>query len=113
MDKYPTAIAPILHSLAQSAPQQASDLRARGVPTWWKGLEATLALLGGLADDIRDRMEEDEMEGKGKSIELGWVFESVIPGLLDQSGELLNLFSCFAVAVEDSRFGKGFTRRKA
>lgn len=87
MDKYPTAVAQILHTLAQSAPQEASQLRANGMPTWWKGLEATLALLGGLADDIRDRMEEDEMEGKGKSIELGWVFESVIPGLLDQSGK--------------------------
>jgi hypothetical protein len=85
MDKYPRVVARFLHALTQSAPQEASKNRIHNVPDWWKGLEAALALLGGLADDIRDVMEEEE-GGDEKSIQLGWVFESVIPGLLDQSG---------------------------
>lgn len=92
MDKYPRAVAHLLQAVMQSAPQEASSLKSQGVPEWWKGLEAALALLGGLADDIRDLIEDEEGGGAGagaggKSIELGWVFEQVVPGLLDQSGE--------------------------
>ena len=53
----------------------------------WKPLEAALALLGGLSDDIRDRLETEQEEGVSRSIDLGYLFDQVIPGLLDQSGQ--------------------------
>jgi hypothetical protein len=50
----------------------------------WKPLEAALALLGGLSEDVRDLLE-DEADSPEHSIELASMFEQVIPSLLDQS----------------------------
>lgn len=53
----------------------------------WKPLEAILATLGGLSDDIRDRLESESDAGESQSIDLGSLFDQVIPSLLDQSGK--------------------------
>lgn len=54
----------------------------------WKPLEAVLATLGGLSDDIRDRLDSERESGEAASIDLGYLFDQVIPRLLDQSGKL-------------------------
>lgn len=45
-------------------------------------------MIGGLSDDIRDRLESEQESGETPSIDLGFLFDQVIPGLLDQSGKL-------------------------
>jgi hypothetical protein len=45
-------------------------------------------MIGGLSDDIRDHLESETEAGKSPSIDLGYLFDQVIPGLLDQSGKL-------------------------
>lgn len=50
-----------------------------------------LALIGGLSDDIRDQLDSAESAGSPPAIDLAYLFDQVIPGLLDQSGMLGNL----------------------
>lgn len=51
----------------------------------WKPLEAALALLGGVSDDVRDLLETKGSEASAP-IDIQFLFDQVIPGLLDQSG---------------------------
>lgn len=99
MDKYRRPVARILHEHVQRTVQQSAG--SRNVMEWcvcrvpelmsrWKPLEAALALLGGLSEDVRDLLE-DEADSAEKSIELALLFEQVIPALLDQSGMLSSL----------------------
>jgi hypothetical protein len=53
----------------------------------WKPLEAVLALLGGISDDIRGLLEDDEDKGRPRTVDIPALLDSVIPGLLDQVGE--------------------------
>lgn len=63
-------------------------LRAGGSPDWWKPLEAALALIGGVADDIRNILDEDVEKGSEKSFDVQYLFDQVVPGLLNQTGGL-------------------------
>jgi hypothetical protein len=62
--------------------------RAGGNPDWWKPLEAALALIGGVADDIRNILDEDVEKGSEKSFDVQYLFDQVVPGLLNQTGGL-------------------------
>lgn len=44
-----------------------------------------LALLGGIADDVRNVLEDDEMSQRSPSIDLGHLFDQVVPGLLNSA----------------------------
>ncbi|KAI9638767.1 armadillo-type protein [Dioszegia hungarica] len=85
MDKYPRPIALLLQSQTQQIVSESAQLRQQGVLEWWKPLEAVLATLGGLSDDIRDRLDSERESGEAASIDLGYLFDQVIPRLLDQS----------------------------
>lgn len=84
IDRYSQPIAATINDdLIPQRLQRSSDARAQGDPDWWKPLESMLALLGGLADDIRGLLED----AKGlPPIQLDRLFDQVIPGLLDSSG---------------------------
>lgn len=42
-----------------------------------------MALLGGIGDDVRNVLEEDEMSNRTPTINLGSLFDQVVPGLLN------------------------------
>jgi hypothetical protein len=48
-------------------------------------LEAILALLGGIADDVRNVLDDDSASHRPPSIDLASLFDNVIPGLLNSS----------------------------
>jgi hypothetical protein len=50
-------------------------------------LEAVLALLGGIADDIRELAQQDESQGRPKILDIQSLFDGFIPGLLSQTGQ--------------------------
>ncbi len=51
----------------------------------WKPLEAILAALGGVSDDVRNLLEDDETAHRPPSIDIQYLFDNVIPGLLGAS----------------------------
>ena len=53
----------------------------------WKPLEGALALLGGVADDLRSVLEKDITEHRPVSFEIRHLFDQVIPGLLALTGK--------------------------
>lgn len=44
-------------------------------------------MLGGISDDIRNALEEDLGKKRSPTIDVSYLFDQVIPGLLGQSGE--------------------------
>jgi hypothetical protein len=66
---------------------ESATARQAGDPDWWKPLEGLLALIGGIADDVRGLVEEDAEKGQTKSFDVQEVFDRVVPGLLDLTGE--------------------------
>jgi hypothetical protein len=54
---------------------------------WWKPLEASLALVGGVSEVLLDTLEEEESMGlTQKSFDLGFIFDKIIPGFLGAQG---------------------------
>jgi hypothetical protein len=52
----------------------------------WKSLEAAMATLEAMSDDITALCEDDGKAGVPPIVNLGFMFDSVIPSLLNQSG---------------------------
>lgn len=50
-------------------------------------MESALSLVGGVSDDLREILEEDEAGGKTPTFDVQYLFDQVIPGLLQQAGE--------------------------
>ena len=53
----------------------------------WKGLEASLACVGGVSEVLLEILEEEETQGGKKSFDLGFLFDEVIPKFLAAQGE--------------------------
>lgn len=60
----------------------------------WKGLEASLACVGGVSEVLLEILEEEETQGGKKSFDLGFLFDEVIPKFLAAQGESCSLFCC-------------------
>ncbi|KAK1923454.1 armadillo-type protein [Papiliotrema laurentii] len=83
-DKWPRPVALLLQDLttqhiASSASSRGSD------PDWWKPLEASLACLGAVGDDVRNLLEDDADNHRPASINVNYLFDEVIPNLLNSS----------------------------
>lgn len=85
IDKYPTAVTRALHEETRKRVEESAAERARGNIDWWKPLEATLSLLGGIADDLRNGLEADEQKCRPPSFDLQYLFNQVLPTILEQS----------------------------
>ena len=84
IDKWPKGVAQILQALTQQRIQQSSSQKQSGNPDWWKPMESALAVVGAVSDDLRMLLEDEEDK---PSYDLGYLFDSVVPGLLTQNGE--------------------------
>ncbi|ORY34633.1 armadillo-type protein [Naematelia encephala] len=87
IDKFPRPVAEALQALTLRRVEESAQARQAGQADWWKPLEAVLALLGGIADDIRNLLEENKAAQRPKSFDVQYLFDNVIPGLLDRSGD--------------------------
>ncbi|WWC92624.1 uncharacterized protein L201_007583 [Kwoniella dendrophila CBS 6074] len=85
MDKWRQPVTSILQSKVQQRVQESAGARSSGNPDWWKPLESALSLVGGVSDDLRDILDDDEADGKQPSFDVQFLFDQVIPGLLSQS----------------------------
>nr|XP_019009559.1 uncharacterized protein I206_06208 [Kwoniella pini CBS 10737]OCF48340.1 hypothetical protein I206_06208 [Kwoniella pini CBS 10737] len=85
MDKWSKPVTLILQSKVQEKIQHSAQLKASGNADWWKPLESALSLVGGVSDDLREILEEDEAGGKTPTFDVRYLFDQVIPGLLQQA----------------------------
>ncbi|GFZ49805.1 hypothetical protein JCM24511_07208 [Saitozyma sp. JCM 24511] len=112
IDKYPRPTITILQAETQRIVSDSPALRAGGSPDWWKPLEAALALIGGVADDIRNILDEDVEKGSEKSFDVQYLFDQVVPGLLNQTetpflqGRAFVFASQFATLLPDALAGQ-------
>nr|XP_019043733.1 hypothetical protein I302_08314 [Kwoniella bestiolae CBS 10118]OCF22663.1 hypothetical protein I302_08314 [Kwoniella bestiolae CBS 10118] len=112
MDKWPHPVTSILQSRVQHKVHDSAGARSSGNPDWWKPLESALSLIGGVSDDLRNILEDDEADGKTPSFDVQFLFDQVIPGLLSQSetpflqGRAFVFASQFASLLSDSLAGQ-------
>ncbi|KAK8849809.1 hypothetical protein IAR55_005145 [Kwoniella newhampshirensis] len=85
MDKWPRPVATILQALTQCRVSESAAAKQTGNSDWWKPLESCLSLLGGISDDVRNVLEDDEAARRSPSLDVQFLFDRVIPGLLGQS----------------------------
>ncbi|OCF34393.1 hypothetical protein I316_03907 [Kwoniella heveanensis BCC8398] len=85
MDKWPQPVAFVLQERVQRKVQESAELKSAGGSDWWKLLESALALIGGVSDDLRNVLDEDEAAARAPSFDVQYLFDQVIPGLLGQS----------------------------
>ncbi|WVQ75750.1 hypothetical protein IAR50_005381 [Cryptococcus sp. DSM 104548] len=85
IDKWTRPVASVLQKIIEDKVQNAASARQSGSPDWWKPLESVLALIGGIADDVRDILEDDQEQRRSPAIDIGFLFDNVIPGLLGQN----------------------------
>ncbi|ODN87698.1 hypothetical protein L198_06924 [Cryptococcus wingfieldii CBS 7118] len=85
IDKWTRPVASVLQKIVEEKVQDAASAKQSGSIDWWKPLESVLALIGGIADDVRDMLEEDQEEKRPPAINIGFLFDNVIPGLLGQN----------------------------
>lgn len=77
--------------------------RQGGDPEWWRPLEASLALLGAVADDIRAVLEEDAKHRRTPTFDLPYLFDHLVPGLLDSTGRSVSLDRRYRKLSRDRR----------
>lgn len=85
IDKFTLPVARVLNELAKRRVQESAGQRQTGDRDWWKPLESILGLLGGVADDLNNLLEEDKAAGRAPTLDLPFFFDQVIPGLLTQT----------------------------
>lgn len=68
---------------------ESAAAHSSGNADWWKPLETMLGLLGGIADDLTNLLEEDKSDNRQATFDLGYFFDQVIPSLLVQTGKCL------------------------
>ncbi|WVR07905.1 hypothetical protein IAU60_004948 [Kwoniella sp. DSM 27419] len=85
MDKWPQPVAAILQEKVAAKVQASAGLRSSGGSDWWKPLESALALIGGISDDLRNILDDDEAAARQPSFDVQYLFDQVIPGLLGHS----------------------------
>ncbi|ORX37597.1 armadillo-type protein [Kockovaella imperatae] len=76
-DKWSGTVSQLLEKATKDRVEQSVHLRTRNDPDWWKPVQASLAIIGGLSDDIRELRQG--------SFDLAYLFNQVIPGLLQQN----------------------------
>ncbi|WWD20442.1 hypothetical protein CI109_104918 [Kwoniella shandongensis] len=112
MDKWPRPVATILQSLTQQRVAESAAAKQTGDADWWKPLESVLSLLGGISDDVRNVIEDDEGARRPPSFDVQFLFDQVIPGLLSQSetpflqGRAFVFASHYAALLSDSMAGQ-------
>ncbi|OCF78060.1 hypothetical protein I204_02066 [Kwoniella mangroviensis CBS 8886] len=112
MDKWSHPVTSILQSRVQQKVQESAGARSSGNPDWWKPLESALSLIGGVSDDLREILEDDEAAGKAQSFNVQFLFDEVVPGLLSQSetpflqGRAFVFASQFASLLSDALAGQ-------
>ena len=88
-----------MHTLADADPR-------------WKPLEAILALLGAVSDDISNILEDDARAKRPPTIDVQYLFDNIIPGVLDQAstpflqGRAFVFASNFASALSPALAGQ-------
>ncbi|WWC66093.1 uncharacterized protein I303_108715 [Kwoniella dejecticola CBS 10117] len=85
MDKWARPLNSILQTKVEQKVQESADLKSSGNIDWWKPLESVLSLIGGVSDDLREIIAEEEAGGGSPTFDLQYLFDQVIPGLLQQS----------------------------
>ncbi|WVQ84827.1 hypothetical protein IAT38_006984 [Cryptococcus sp. DSM 104549] len=85
IDKWGTGVAEILQRAVQAKIAESASAKQTGNQDWWKPLESVLALLGGIADDVRNVLEGDATAHRPPSFDVKFLFDHVIPDLLGQS----------------------------
>ncbi|WRT69867.1 uncharacterized protein IL334_006858 [Kwoniella shivajii] len=85
MDKWSRPVTTILQSRVEQKVQESAGARSSGNPDWWKPLESVLSLIGGVSDDLRNILEDDEGAKRAPSFDVQHLFDQVIPGLLSQT----------------------------
>lgn len=87
LEKYPRPSARVLQSAVQWRIGASEIEQKRGDVDWWKGLEASLACVGGVSEPLLELLETEETKGGKKSFDLGFLFDRVIPKFLGAQGE--------------------------
>ncbi|OWZ73050.1 hypothetical protein AYX14_01478 [Cryptococcus neoformans] len=104
MDKWTRPVGAILQNLTNTRVQESASAKQSGNPDWWKPLESVLAMLGGISDDIRNALEEDLGKKRSPTIDVSYLFDQVIPGLLGQSEAPFLQGRAFVFASQFSSF---------
>ncbi|BEJ11716.1 hypothetical protein CspHIS471_0201760 [Cutaneotrichosporon sp. HIS471] len=85
IDKWPRPVGFVVNEIAKRRVQESAAAHTSGNADWWKPLETMLGLLGGIADDLTNLLEEDRDEGRQPTLDLAYFFDQVIPSLLVQT----------------------------
>ncbi|WOO82150.1 Importin-9 [Vanrija pseudolonga] len=85
IDKWPRAVGRTVNDFTHRRVQESAAAHKSGDPDWWKPLETILGLLGGISDDLRSLLEEDQEAGRPATFDLPFLFNQVIPDLLQQT----------------------------
>ncbi|KAI0789448.1 ARM repeat-containing protein [Abortiporus biennis] len=82
LERYPAQTASAIGSIINKFVQESSEAREAGNEIWWKPLEAALASLGSLSEGVLECLDDEEIAGRPKPIDIEWLLGNVIPELL-------------------------------
>ncbi|CAK9782992.1 ARM repeat-containing protein [Cutaneotrichosporon oleaginosum] len=85
IDKWPRPVGAVVNEIAKRRVHESAAAHASGNADWWKPLETMLGLLGGIADDLTNLLEQDSDAGRQPTLDLAYFFDQVIPSLLVQT----------------------------
>jgi hypothetical protein len=85
IDKWSRPVGAVVNDIAKRRVQESAAAHGSGNADWWKPLETMLGLLGGIADDLTNLLEEDREAGRQPTLDLAYFFDQVIPSLLVQT----------------------------
>ena len=87
---YNTFGLPMIHALPSAMEQmvaEASRLQVEGASDWWKGYEACLVHIAGIAEELGDEIENSKIQDREPSFDLGMVFQILVLPFFSRSGE--------------------------
>lgn len=75
-----------LQAAFELSAQRAEEQKAAGDEDWWKGYDSALAVVGAVAEDLIEHVQECQEEAKSPAFALEPVFEGVIMRNLTANG---------------------------
>jgi hypothetical protein len=75
-----------LQAAFERAAQRAEQQKAAGDEDWWKGYDSALAVVGAVAEDLIDHVQECQEEAKSPAFALEPVFQGVVMTYLTANG---------------------------
>lgn len=75
-----------LQAACERAAQRAEQQKAAGDEDWWKGYDSALAVVGAVAEDLIEHVQECQEEAKSPAFALEPVFQGVVMTYLTANG---------------------------